>query len=128
MKDTLSFLTAAGIPQPQIQFEAFGSQQFVAGAKTPHLPKENDGAGPMITFVKSYLSFRWQTRFGSLLEAAEACDVNVKWSCRAGVCHRCESNLLNGDVQYSPQPLDPAARGNILLCCAKPVSDVQIDL
>jgi ferredoxin-NADP reductase len=128
LTDTLAFLKAAGVPEPQIRYEAFGTQNLAPAAKIPHLPNENDGTGPMITFIKSNLSFRWQTKFANLLEAAEACDVNVKWSCRSGVCHRCESNLLSGDIHYSPEPLDPAAQGNILICCAKPVTDVQIDL
>jgi len=128
LQASISFLKAIGLPEAAIHFESFGSQTVLPGGKIPHLPGANNGTGPMITFIRSQLSFRWQEGFDSLLEAAEACDVDVKWSCRVGVCHRCESNLLSGEVNYSPEPFDPAAQGNILLCCSKPVSDVQIDL
>jgi ferredoxin len=63
-----------------------------------------------------------------LLELAEACDVPVKWSCRTGVCHSCESGLISGEVAYQPDPLDPPAPGNLLICCARPTGDVVIDL
>lgn len=63
-----------------------------------------------------------------ILELAEACDVPVRWSCRAGVCHNCESGLVSGSVAYDPQPLDAAAAGNVLVCCARPAGDVVIDI
>jgi ferredoxin len=52
----------------------------------------------------------------------------VRWSCRTGVCHNCESGLIAGAVSYAPDPLDPPADGNVLICCSRPRSDVVIDL
>ena len=68
----------------------------------------------------------WQDK--TLLELAEACDVPVRWSCRSGVCHNCESGLISGAVSYQPDPLDPAAEGNVLICCSRPNGDVVIDI
>ena len=70
----------------------------------------------------------WDARFISLLELAEACDVPVRWSCRSGVCHTCESALIGGTVAYQPAPLEPPANGDVLLCCSQPSSNVEIDL
>ena len=58
----------------------------------------------------------WDERYGSLLELAEACDVPAEWSCRTGVCHRCESGLVDGAVAYEPEPLDDPRRDRC--CCA----------
>lgn len=119
------------VPASRIFFEAFGppiSPTTQANAIAPHLPADNTGTGPSVTFTRSGISFRWNTRFQSLLEAAEAADVPVKWSCRSGVCHRCESGLIGGDVRYSPEPLDAPAVGNVLICCSVPVTDVELDL
>jgi hypothetical protein len=61
---------------------------------------------------------------------AEACDVPVRWSCRTGVCHSCESGLVSGAVVYRPEPLDNPADGNILVCCSQPqcvLAGSQID-
>jgi ferredoxin len=52
----------------------------------------------------------------------------VRWSCRTGVCHRCESGVVAGAVAYRPDPLEPPAEGNVLICCSQPRSDVVIDL
>jgi ferredoxin len=66
--------------------------------------------------------------YESILELAEACDVPVRWSCRTGVCHNCESGLVSGAVVYRPDPLAPPADGNLLICCAMPQDDVVIDI
>ena len=52
----------------------------------------------------------------------------TRWSCRTGVCHTCETGLLAGTVAYDPQPVDPPAEGNVLVCCAVPNEDVVLDL
>jgi len=127
LKDCLSLLADAGVPSGRVHFERF-TVEAADSSTPPHVPPFSDGTGPLVNFVRSRISFRWQHRFNSLLEAAEACNVRVSWSCRSGVCHRCESNLLSGDIAYSPDPLDPAAAGNILICCARPLTDVQLDL
>jgi MOSC domain-containing protein YiiM/ferredoxin-NADP reductase len=123
-------LKTIGIADNKIKFELFGSQPEALGAngKAPHPPIENTGQGPLVTFSKSKISFRWHPRFGSLLEAAEACDVPVLWSCRMGVCHRCETGMIDGQVNYHPDPLDLPADGNVLLCCSIPISPVDLDL
>jgi MOSC domain-containing protein YiiM/ferredoxin-NADP reductase len=118
-------LNAIGLTD--IKTELFESELSPSG-KVPHLPLDNTGQGPLVTFSKSKITFRWDSRFGSLLEAAEACDVPVQWSCRMGVCHRCETGVIDGEVSYFTDPLDPPADGNVLLCCSVPVRDVDLDL
>jgi ferredoxin len=86
------------------------------------------GIGPQISFARSGLNARWDPKFGSLLDFAEACEVPVRWSCRTGVCHMCESGLISGNVKYQPDPLDPPAQGNLLLCCSQPAGDIVLDL
>jgi len=71
---------------------------------------------------------RCASREQSLLELAEACDVPVKWACRTGVCHSCESGLVAGTVSYRPEPLEPPADGNLLICCSQPRDEVVLDL
>jgi ferredoxin len=81
-----------------------------------------------VSFTRSGLTVPWDSRFNSLLELAEACAVPVKWSCRTGVCHTCECALIGGEVKYSPEPLEPPALGNALICCSQPAGELQIDL
>jgi ferredoxin len=94
----------------------------------PHPPAGKPGNGPTIEFARSNLAIPWDTDYGSLLELAEACDVPVRWSCRTGVCHTCETALIAGDVKYNPEPVEPPADGSALICCAQPRDDVALDL
>jgi ferredoxin-NADP reductase len=127
-----SSLASLGVAANQIHFELFGPTVKEAslgkGAK-PHLPAgAQPTSGPTVTFARSSLTVRWDSRYGSLLELSEACDVPVRWSCRSGVCHNCESPLLEGPVDYSTAPLDPPGSGNVLICCALPAGDIVVDL
>jgi len=120
-------LLALGIPADRIHTEAFGAVR-PATAAAPRLPPDPPRTGPLVSFARSGIAVRFGDRWGSLLELAEACDVPADWSCRTGVCHRCESGLVAGAVDYDPAPLDPPADGYALLCCATPRDDVTIDL
>jgi MOSC domain-containing protein YiiM/ferredoxin-NADP reductase len=134
MSDLTVDLEAWGVAVNRIHTELFGSGPsktpgVAAGPRRPpHLPDGPDGAGPLVSFARSSLSVRWGPAFHSLLELAEACDVSVKWSCRTGVCHTCETGLIVGAVSYQPDPVEPPADGNALICCSRPKGDIVIDL
>jgi ferredoxin len=132
MKEALATL---GMAPERIHIEIFnGSEPMtpgVAGAatRTPHLPKDDANTGPRVAFARSGIAAHWNaSAYHSILELAEACDVPVRWSCRTGVCHSCESGLISGAVVYGPEPLDKPAAGNLLVCCSQPIRDVVIDL
>jgi ferredoxin len=86
------------------------------------------GEGPQVGFARSDLTVRWGADYASLLELAEACDAPVRWSCRTGVCHTCETNLMSGAVSYAPDPVDDPAEGSALICCSQPTGDLVLDL
>ena len=94
----------------------------------PHIPAGPPGTGPLISFARSGVNVLWGPAFQTLLELAEACDIPVRWSCRTGVCHTCETALVAGRVSYRPEPIDAPADGNLLVCCCQPQGDVVIDL
>jgi ferredoxin len=127
-------LIEIGIDRARIFTELFGALPSINPGVTgrvrraPHLPPGPPGTGPLVTFARSGISTAFADGPGSLLELAEACDVPARWSCRTGVCHTCTTPLLSGDVAYSPDPLEPAAIGNVLLCCSRPVTDVVVDM
>jgi len=135
MADMKEALSAFDIELGRIHIEIFnGSEPMtpgVVGAPTvsPHLPKDDAGTGPLVSFARSRIAAHWnQSAYQSILELAEACDIPVRWSCRSGVCHSCESGLISGEVVYGPKPLDKPADGNILVCCSRPLRDVVVDL
>jgi MOSC domain-containing protein YiiM/ferredoxin-NADP reductase len=132
MKEALAML---GVPPERIFVELFnGGESMMPGVvgsvvRPPHPPPQDEASGALVSFARSGIAAHWNPSvYGSLLELAEACDVPVRWSCRSGVCHSCESGLVSGSVVYDPAPLDMPADGNLLVCCSKPVLDVVIDL
>ena len=134
MSDLTAVLAAWGIAAGRIHTELFGpgpsSTPGLAPSpvRPPHLPAGPSGAGPLVSFARSGLNVHWGPAFQTLLELAEACDIPTRWSCRTGVCHTCESGLVAGTVTYQPDPIDPPAAGNVLICCSQPQSEVVLDL
>lgn len=134
MTDVTTALVAFGVDRSRIRSELFGAGPTMtpgvvaAPVRPPHVREGAPGTGPSVAFARSNLTVRWDARYESLLELAEACSVPVRWSCRTGVCHNCESGLLSGAVTYSPDPVEPPAEGNVLICCARPDADLVLDL
>jgi ferredoxin-NADP reductase/MOSC domain-containing protein YiiM/ferredoxin len=134
MDEISAALAALGVDASHIHTEPFGPAPSVTPgiaappARAPHPPAGTPGTGPTIAFARSDLAIPWDDGYGSLLELAEACDVPVRWSCRTGVCHTCETTLIAGDVKYSPDPVEPPADGSALICCSQPRDDVVLDL
>jgi len=134
MRDLGDGLAAWSVPPDRIRAERFGpGQSFMPGvvdlpvgpARVPPGPR---GTGPLVSFARSGLIVNWDDRYASLLELAEACNVNVRWACRTGVCHTCISRLMGGTVTYHPEPLERPSEDNVLICCSRPTAEVAIDI
>jgi ferredoxin-NADP reductase/MOSC domain-containing protein YiiM len=135
MADMKEALATFGVAPQRIHVELFNGSESItpgvvaAATRTPHLPQDDANTGPLVSFARSGIAAHWKaTSYQSILELAEACDVPVRWSCRTGVCHTCESGLVSGEVVYAPEPIENPADGNVLVCCSQPIGDVVIDL
>jgi ferredoxin len=135
MADMKQTLASLGVAPERIHVEIFnGGESLTPGVvsaptRAPHPLAGDANTGPLVSFARSGIAAHWKTSgYQSILELAEACDVPVRWSCRSGVCHNCESGLVTGSVAYGPEPLERPAQGNVLICCSQPVGDVVLDL
>ncbi len=135
MTEMKEALAGVGVAPERIHVELFnGSESLTPGivgaaTRAAHVPKDDADTGPLVSFARSGIAAHFRpSAYQSILELAEACDVPVRWSCRTGVCHNCESGLVSGDVVYGPEPLEKPAAGNVLVCCSRPTRDVVIDL
>jgi 2Fe-2S iron-sulfur cluster binding domain len=134
MDELSAALGALGIDGSRIHTEPFGPEPGVTPgiaatpARAPHPPAGRPGDGAVVEFARSNLAVPWSSGYGSLLELAEACDVPVRWSCRTGVCHTCETTLIAGELDYDPDPVEPPAAGSALICCSQPRGETVLDL
>ena len=134
MTDMRDALTALGVAADRIHTELFGALASInpgltgQARTTPHQPPGPPGTGQLVTFARSGISTGFGDGRRSVLDLADACDVPTRWSCRTGVCHTCITPLLSGDITYSPDPLEPPADGQVLICCARPATDIVLDM
>jgi ferredoxin-NADP reductase/MOSC domain-containing protein YiiM/ferredoxin len=134
MADMQDALTVIGLGQPAIHTELFGALASINPGitgqvrKPPHQPPGPPEHGPSVTFARSGITTPFGTDWHSVLDLADACDVPTRWSCRTGVCHTCVTPLLSGDIAYAPDPLEPPADGQVLICCARPGTDIVLDM
>ena len=134
MADMQEALTAIGIDPARIRTELFGALPSTNPGLTgqarrpPHQPAGPPGTGPLVTFARSGITAPFAAGRRSVLDLADACDVPTRWGCRTGVCHTCITPLLSGDISYSPDPLEPPADGEVLICCAQPGTDIILDM
>ena len=134
MTEISAALADTGVAAGRVRTEIFGAAPSqtpgiaASPARPPHPPAGQPGDGPEVAFARSGLSVRWDPGYGSLLDLAEACDVPVRWSCRTGVCHTCETDVMSGTVGYAPDPVDEPAEGSALICCSQPRGDLVLDL
>ncbi|MGO9902338.1 MAG: MOSC domain-containing protein [Solirubrobacteraceae bacterium] len=134
MNEISAGLSALGFDAIRIHTEPFGPAASetpgiaATPVRAPHPPAGQAGNGPTIAFARSDLTIPWNSDCGTLLELAESCDVPVRWSCRTGVCHTCETTLIAGNVEYSPDPVEAPADGSVFICCSQPRDDIVLDL
>ncbi|MFF3890346.1 MOSC domain-containing protein [Streptomyces sp. NPDC001914] len=129
-------LTDAGYDPTMVHTEVFGSTGAITpgivptDTVPPHLPTAPPGppSGLTVSFTRSNITVPWAAGYGTLLDLAEACDVPVRWSCRTGVCHTCETSLVSGTVDYTLDLIDPPPATRALICSAQPHDDVTLDL
>jgi ferredoxin len=64
----------------------------------------------------------------TLLDYLEKQKVDVHYHCREGYCGACRCKLVKGKTDYKIEPIAFIRPGEILLCCATPDGDVELEL
>ncbi|MGD1918195.1 MAG: ferredoxin--nitrite reductase [Pleurocapsa sp.] len=102
-----------------------------APVETPK--SDSNGSADSSTKTKIFLANSWKETICAegeyILDAAEKVEVEIESSCRAGTCGACTVKILKGEVTYEENydALGDLSAGEILACCARPVSSVVID-
>lgn len=121
-------LKAVGVPESRVFFESF----------TKGIPKVTESEAPAslngsnraeVVFAESGKTVTWQSNDRSLLEFAEANDLEPPYSCRQGICGTCMCRILEGEVEYQETPVAAINDGSVLICISQPkTSRVVLDL
>ncbi|EKF05819.1 oxidoreductase NAD-binding domain protein [Tolypothrix sp. PCC 7601] len=130
MMSIMAGLKEFGVPDSRVFFESFGKPMKVASDSQPPTITTGEGVQQAeIVFAKSGQTLNWQRGDGSILEFAEANDINPPFSCRAGICGTCMCKISSGEVAYQEEPTATIDRGSVLICISQPGSSrVVLDI
>lgn len=112
-------LITEGIPAERLHFESFGASLAA---------DDGDQTAYRIKFTESSQTLSWDPKQESLLSFAEEQGIDAASGCRYGACQACECTLLSGDVSYPEDIQPPGGKNKVLLCSARPKSDLEIEL
>jgi ring-1,2-phenylacetyl-CoA epoxidase subunit PaaE len=126
-------LQEAGLPKANIKIELFAASI----PKHQHKPRAVDPAAGRheteVTVIMdgNHTTFTMDQDKESLLDAGLRAGIDMRYSCKGGVCSTCRCKLLDGkvdmDVNYALEDYE-IARGFVLSCQSFPVTDkVTID-
>ncbi|MBW4523082.1 MAG: 2Fe-2S iron-sulfur cluster binding domain-containing protein [Scytolyngbya sp. HA4215-MV1] len=114
-------LQAAGVPTSRIFFEAFSKGKPAPTTTQSTTARDNDKiGGAEVVFAQSGKTFTWDASADSILEFAEANDLEPPYSCRQGICGTCMCKISEGEVEYQTTPVATIDNGSALICISKP--------
>ena len=115
-----------GVNKKDIYYESFGPATLSRQKQQSPSLKHEEAIN--ITFSKTGKSVFWDPKADSLLEFAEANNINVESGCRAGSCGSCQTAVTAGEVDYNQKPDADISPGHCLLCISKPKNNLTLDL
>jgi ferredoxin len=117
-------LLEIGVKPADIRSEAF-IVNTVGGEGLPAVVEK-----ATVRFTQSGITAEWYADDGqTLLDFAETVGLTPPYACRSGLCQSCECTVTAGEVQYDPEPSVSLESGRVLICCARPVTEViELDL
>jgi ring-1,2-phenylacetyl-CoA epoxidase subunit PaaE len=125
-------LQEAGLPKERIRIELFAASI----PKHAHRPRQIDAGAKHQTEVTVILdgnatSFTMDKEKESVLDAGLRAGLDMRYSCKGGVCSTCRCKVIEGtvdmDVNYALEDYE-VARGFVLSCQSFPITDkVVID-
>ena len=128
-------LRGLGVVKDRIAYEFFGPGTVLDTEVKlkPIAPAAGATPAPVtgainVEFRKSGILAAWNASAQSLLSFAEDHGLTPEFSCRAGICGTCVTQMVSGEVSYFEDPLEELAQGEVLLCCSRPKTPIVLDL
>lgn len=134
MRSLYCGLVETGIAEARIHYEFFGPGSLLCEeAAPPSYTSSPTAEGELtgvaqVTLARSGLTLPWDPAAGTILDLAERNGLNPDYSCRSGICQTCICALIEGEVDYLEEPLNPPEADRVLICVARPRGNVAIDI
>ena len=130
MRSLYQGLIAWGVDPFQINYEFFGqASNLLEESSTSQTTIKNVVEHFEVTFQRSGVKANWSTTTGSILDLAEANDINPDFICRSGMCQTCLRRVVQGTFAYFNEGvIPPKGADDILICSAHPTSDMVLDI
>ena len=118
----------------RIHYEFFGpgsllTEEVGPCGQAPAKTADQELTGEIrVTFARSGVTATWDPTCETILDLAEHHGLSPDYSCRSGICHTCMCELVEGEVEYLEEPLDPPDSGSVLICCSRPKGRLVIDI
>jgi ring-1,2-phenylacetyl-CoA epoxidase subunit PaaE len=130
MHGVSSALQAAGMPKERIRIELFAASIPKHEHKPRHIEAgERHQTEVTVIMDGSAATFTMDKDKESILDAGLRAGIDMRYSCKGGVCSTCRCKLVEGnvdmDVNYALEDYE-VARGFVLSCQAFPVTDKVI--
>ncbi len=125
-------LTALNVPEARIHYEFFGPGSLLqddAGpaGEAPQAEAELVG-GAQVVFARSGITADWDPACETILDLAERHGLSPDYSCRSGICSTCSAAVTEGEVEYLEPPMDEPAAGHVLICSARPRTNIVVEI
>jgi len=127
MNSITEALTAWGVPDKNVHYEAFGPATVKKTAPPPSAAETTMLSKLNVTFARMGKTVRWNPATATLLDFAEANGVKIDAGCRAGNCGTCLVAIKSGTVDYVAPTGAATEQGSCLTCICKPKSDLVLD-
>ncbi len=125
MKSITDDLTAWGVPDSSVFFEAFGPATVKKNA--PKVAVDISAPALQVTFSRTGKVTAWNPQLGSLLDLADEMGIKIESGCRAGNCGSCLVAIKSGDVAYVSEHGAASEDGSCLTCICKPKTNLVLD-
>ena len=129
MKYVTEGLERLGVERDTIHTESFNLDADPSTVPSgPLVPEgENETSGITIEFNRSGKKLVWDDRYRSILEFAEAHDIEISSGCLFGDCGTCLTKLNSGEIKYLHETMAQPGVGKCLPCSCVPCSNIVLD-
>ncbi|HUR45606.1 MAG TPA: iron-sulfur cluster-binding domain-containing protein, partial [Candidatus Saccharimonadales bacterium] len=127
MKSITDGLTAWGVPDKDVYFEAFGPATVKKKTVAPSASETAFLSKVEVTFSRTGKTVRWEPAAGNLLDFARAENVRIDSGCCAGSCGSCLVAIKSGAVEYLKAPDAEPEAGTCLTCICRPKANLVLD-